>query len=222
MPIIPIRLLFKKEGRLKFISHLDTMSLLTKAINRSGIPVWYTEGYNPHIYLTILLPLSLGYEGRQEYFDIRLTEEMPFEEIVDKINKNLPEQLCVLEAFTPILDSMEIAWADYEIIIYQDEASGLDILAQKLEEYVNQKEILVDKKSKKGLKKVDIAPYIKHTEVSLGEKAVSMGLMLAAGGDFNVNPRLILEGFASFSGQELDDVSVSRKKIFDKNEKEFR
>ena len=73
--MIDIRLGFSKTDRAAYISHLDCNRLFQRAFKRSGLPVWYTQGFNPHVYLTFPLPLSLGTESLCETVDFRLTEE---------------------------------------------------------------------------------------------------------------------------------------------------
>ena len=60
---------------MKFVSHLDMNRFLSRIIAKAKIPVWYTEGFNQHIYMNFALPLSLGYEGYYEMVDIRLTDD---------------------------------------------------------------------------------------------------------------------------------------------------
>ena len=57
---------------------------MTRVIRRAGIPLWYTEGFNRHPYITFAAPLSLGYEGLRESMDLRLEEELPMEELDDR------------------------------------------------------------------------------------------------------------------------------------------
>ena len=59
MQMIPVRIFFEKTGRAKYTSHLDTMRTMTRALKRSGLPVWYTQGFNPHLYSTFPLPIAL-------------------------------------------------------------------------------------------------------------------------------------------------------------------
>ena len=74
---IDYRVFYTKTGRLKYISHLDVNRLMQRALKRSGLPVWYSEGFNPHIYITFALPLALGLESRYEIMDFRLTANLP-------------------------------------------------------------------------------------------------------------------------------------------------
>jgi len=80
-----VRVFWKKEGRIKYISHLDINRCMARALKRSRLPVWHTLGFNPHIYTTFALPLALGYESECESVDFRLTEQVPMQEVVDRL-----------------------------------------------------------------------------------------------------------------------------------------
>ncbi len=67
-----VRVFYEKKGRLKFVSHLDMNRFMSRLITKSKIPIWYTEGFNQHIYMNFAVPLSLGFEGFYEIMDIRL------------------------------------------------------------------------------------------------------------------------------------------------------
>ena len=90
-----VRVFFAKEGRLKYISHLDVTRCLARVFKRSRLPIWYTQGFNPHAYLTFALPLPLGVESCCESFDFRLTEEVSCEEVTDRLNAVLPDDIAV-------------------------------------------------------------------------------------------------------------------------------
>ena len=80
-----VRLFYSKTGRMKFVSHLDMTRFMSRLIAKSKIPVWYTEGFNQHIYMNFALPLSLGYEGLYEVMDFRLNDDSyPLEECLKK------------------------------------------------------------------------------------------------------------------------------------------
>ena len=67
------RLTFAKKGRARYISHLDLMRAMQRAIKRAGVPIWYTQGFNPHSYLMFPLALPLGTESEVEVLDIALS-----------------------------------------------------------------------------------------------------------------------------------------------------
>ena len=58
-----IRLRFSKTDQAKYISHLDTNRVFSRAFARAKIDLWFTEGFNPHPYMSFSLPLSLGVES---------------------------------------------------------------------------------------------------------------------------------------------------------------
>ena len=110
-----VRVFFEKTGMTKYISHLDLMRCMTRAIKRAAIPAWYTEGFNPHLFITFALPLTLGVESLCESMDIRLTEEMGFEEVKNRLNVNLPDGIRITNVAAPVYKANDIAFAEYKI-----------------------------------------------------------------------------------------------------------
>ena len=79
---------------MKFISHLDMTRFMSRLIAKSKIPVWYTEGFNQHIYMNFALPLSLGFEGLYEIVDIRLTDDSySLEKCLEALKKVSPPDI---------------------------------------------------------------------------------------------------------------------------------
>ena len=76
---------FSKGEGIKFISHLDLMRTIQRIIRRSGVPIEYSKGFNPHMALSLAQPLSVGVYSDGEYMDIVLTEEMNVAEYFSKI-----------------------------------------------------------------------------------------------------------------------------------------
>ena len=104
-----LRISFTQTGRAQWISHLDMMRMLQRAMNRSGVPIKYSEGFNPHPRLNIALPLSIYQEGERELCDFRLTEEVDASVIKEKLHS----------AAFPGLDivSVEIADAFNNVVV---------------------------------------------------------------------------------------------------------
>ena len=74
---------------------------MSRAFHKAKLPLWYTEGFNPHVFLTFAAPLSLGFEGRHESMDIRLIEDMPYPELIEKLNAGLPHDIRVWAVTEP-------------------------------------------------------------------------------------------------------------------------
>ena len=116
---IDIRVFYKKRGRIKYISHLDMNRCMQRALVRTGLPCWHTEGFNPHLYLTFALPLSLGYESDCEIMDFRLTEEIDLGEVQNRLNAVLPEGLEVYRVALKGEKFDKIVSADYTVELYE-------------------------------------------------------------------------------------------------------
>lgn len=211
-----VRIFYTKTGRMKFVSHLDMNRLMIRVIRKSGIPVWYTEGFNRHIYINYAVPLSLGFEGVYEVMDIRLTnDDFSFEETICRLNAAAPEGIEFLRAAEPVLPTVDIAFAEYELTFDSENAPLYD----KLKEFLSKESVICQKKDKKGrIKEFDIIPKIKSAEFT-GGKAL---LILSAGNEGNLNPTLVLSAF--FEQMNIAPVfcAVKRLMLFDKDLRPFK
>ncbi len=211
-----VRIYFKKIGRMKFISHLDLQRFMIRMIRRSGIPVWYSEGFNPHPYITFALPLSLGFESTYDVMDLRLDDDLyPLSQALDKLKNVMPEGIELFGIGEPLMKVGRIAYAQYEIS-YDD----LDErVCKKINAFLSLPQILTEKKNKKGkMNTVDLAPNIKSFEV--GKDKVT--LVLAAGGSNNLNPKLLLEAFEKAENINLPYGSVVRTMLYNEHMEEFK
>lgn len=210
MPMV--RVFFEKTGRAKYTSHLDTMRTMTRALRRCGLPLWYTQGFNPHLYMTFALPIALGYESLCESLDLRLTKETAFATVVDRMNRVLPPGFRAVSAAPPVMEPREIAWADYAVTLRYEE-TGLAELMRKFEVFLTQPVIEVTKRTKKGDKQMDIKPHVKVLSAGPVEGGLSLMLRLAAGISLNVTPTLFLKAFYDWSAALPDGVRVLRTAV---------
>lgn len=209
MPSVNTRIFFSKTDRAKYISHLDLNSVMQRAIRRSRLPVWRTEGFNPHTYVQFMLPLSLGQEGLREAMDFRLLEDISPDETARRLNEALPADIRVTEVSVPKYKNTDIASAEYEIIgaVPQDRFS----------DFIAQEHIMVEKKTKKGITEIDLRPLV--SDVSAADGKIT--LRLPAGNEFNINPSLLMDAYAAFSGQPLPRLRIVRTRIFCADGNEF-
>jgi radical SAM family uncharacterized protein/radical SAM-linked protein len=90
------RIAFSKTGDARLLSHRNTMDVLERAIRAAGLPARYTEGFNPHMKLSMGPALALGLESRHEVFDVDGRETFPADAAA-RINQKLPPGVEVLE-----------------------------------------------------------------------------------------------------------------------------
>lgn len=194
-----VRIWFSKAGAVKYISHLDLTRCMARAIKLSGIPVWYTQGFNPRIYMTFAMPLSLGVSGLRECVDIRLTEEMDLREAARSLAECLPEDIAVLEISEPRLGFDEIAYGEYEIRLETEDPRRL---SEEIASMLALETVPVMKHGKKGDKLFDIKPYFVGFTHRLEEGALVLTGRLPCSNNGSVNPGLLLDGLKALRGQE--------------------
>ncbi|MBQ7499261.1 MAG: DUF2344 domain-containing protein [Clostridia bacterium] len=155
--MFPIRVRFCKKGRLRFISHLDLQRTMKSVFARSGLPIWYTEGFNPHAKMVFSLPIPLGAESECEYLDFRLTRNLPLEHVRDKMSAAMTEELMIRDIYKPGKSKLsDIKYCSYDI--FPERPIDLSIL--------DGDKIIIMKRSKRGEKETDIKPLIRFAGVT--------------------------------------------------------
>ena len=209
-----VRIFYKKKGSMKFVSHLDMNRFMSRLITKSQIPVWYTEGFNQHIYMNFALPLSLGFEGLYEILDIRLVdEEYSLHDVLTALKNVAVEDIEFVAVTDGEMQMKTIGFAKYELK-FEDFS-----FADTLKEFLDREEILCQKTGKKGkVKEIDLIPKIKSFEIL--EDGVRF--VLVAGSEDNLNPTLVMDTF--FEQCEIAPVyyTVSRTMIYNRDGTEFK
>lgn len=215
-----VRVWFKKDNECRYISHLDLNRVMIRAIQKSRLPVWHTEGFNVHPYITFALPLSLGFRGERESMDMRILDDCyKLDDIKEELNQCLPHGLEVFDVTEPKSKPGDINSAKYKMRLSTDDIS-VEELYSALQELLNADEILVDKKTKKGIKKIDVKEYFKKAKHYDTEKDIVVRVILPAGSTTNINPVLLINAL-----QEKYDIDVyydiTRVDIFDTEGRPF-
>ena len=207
-----VRLIYKKQGRAKYISHLDINRLFSRVLKRSGLPVWYTQGFNPHIYTVFALPLSLGYVSEYDICDFRITDEsISNEKAADVLRQAFPESIEVVNIIDPVMNIKELAFAEFTVNVDCDRENAL-----KLKDFFEADEIIVEKTTKKKqTKSFDVKPKIKRFDICDTDEGVSVKLLLPCSCEENINPSIIFE--KGWEKTDFEISSVVRGKLFDKN-----
>ena len=152
------RMRFAKEGRAKYISHLDLMHTMQRAMARCQMPLWFTEGFNQHAYVSVALPLSTGYSGEYEFLDFNLLSENVPINAVEALNAVFPEGLRAIEIY-PLADGgmqlRDIAWSKYRITWSFADGVPADF-AENVNKLFAQPTVEIVKRSKRGEKTVNM------------------------------------------------------------------
>ena len=212
-----LRVFFEKRGNIRYISHLDLMRTMTRAIRRSGIPLWYTEGFNPHPYMTFALPLSLGMESLCESMDIRIEDDTPEEEILAALQSAMPRGIEVTAVREPVLDPKFIAFAAFDVVF--EEIADPKAFSAAAEELLHRDSLVVQKLGKKGHKKVmkdvDLLEHLQSFRLFAEGDTLHLQLVLPAGSTTNVNPALLCDELLKLSDGAL--YRITRTALYDKD-----
>ena len=187
------RLLFAKTGRACYISHLDLMRTFPRAFLRADLAVKQTEGFNQHSFVSIALPLSLGYSSCCEILEFELISPVPLDEVPSRLNAVLPEGIEVLQCYESQVPVKQIGWLDWECRLCFD--SGVPEGARNEFLSLYQTESLViqkpSKKAKRGFTEVDLIPMIHSLDLQPSEEGLMLHATLAAQNP-GLNPELLI------------------------------
>ena len=204
-----LRFCFEKNGPAAYISHLDLMKALQRSFVRAGIPVKYSQGFNPHIEMSIVVPLSTGYETRCDLCDLDLVvDELP-ENFVESLNAVMPWGMKVLHAGPADRPVREIACCSYEISLPAGDTDAMKALFEQ--------PVLLEKRSKRGRKEVDLREYIRQLDfVTEGDKTLCRCVLLA--GNDSLNPMYLTQALKNAGLVEQEAVAkYVRTGILDEN-----
>ncbi len=187
-----IRILFRKVGDLQYISHLDLQRTMARVLVRAKIPMWYTQGFNPHAKVIFGLPLSVGTESECEFIDLRIDRDITPAEVKSRLNRELTREMQILEAYEPTTKFQDIGWAKYEMSIKQEHAD--EGTAKALQHLFETSPLTMTKKTKSGDKEIDIIPMIRRIKVVSTESGeLRISAILAAGGSEHLNPEMLIK-----------------------------
>lgn len=191
-----VRVRFSKQGMMKFIGHLDIVRYFQKVNRRAGVDVAYSEGFSPHQKMSFASPLSVGLLSKGEYFDMEVNSSKSSKEMIDLMNAQNVEGIEVLSY--KLLSETDkncmsiVAAADY--FVYTK-----DFDEQNLNDFMEQSEINVLKKTKKSEKQVNIRPMI--YELKKEEDGIFM--KVAQGSAENLKPDLVIKSLYEWCNKEL-------------------
>lgn len=218
-----VRLRFSKTGQAKYISHLDVNRVFSRALSRAKINLWFTEGFNPHPYMSFSLPLSLGVESLCENVDIRIVDDISDEEIKQKMNDALPQGIRVLDVYEDFMDCREICYSDY---VFKFEFADNETALQRIKDVLSADCVMALKKGKQGrrrvLKETDIKQFIDKYNISIRDDNVVLNARLLAGSEKNLNPTLLFDTIIRLIDMDYEWKSIGRIKLLTKDLKEYK
>jgi len=157
-----LRLFYEKKGMMRYLTHHDFMRLIYRACNIAGWKLRYTCGFNPRPRIALGFPVPMGFDAGNEAMDILLNK--PVEDPAETLNAILPEGVRILrcESSAGRRTSVMETTRDMLYVFHFREPIDLADTKHRIEKALAGETCLMERTYKKGVKKVDIKPYIKH------------------------------------------------------------
>lgn len=219
-----LRVVYSKSKEAIFLSHLDCLKIFHEALARADIPVSFTKGFNPRPELTFAHPLSLGIESTGEIVEIILIEHVDIPYFIKEMNRVLPSGLTILTGeYVDVKEKNIMArvyGATYLItFMYGDSRTQgktkreIEDMKQyyqtKMEKFLSQRSILVLKKTKDRMERIDIKTQIINEEFTMDG---SLEISVSAGSVKNLKPDFIMSGYQEYIDEEME-YEIKRTRI---------
>lgn len=205
---------FSRKGGTRFISHLDMQRTFARALRRSGLPVKKSEGFNPHLVTSFAAALPVGMETEGDYIEFTTVTDVDVKTLVPLFEDCLPMEIRPLkigmipEGTKRLMASVAEAEVAYIPLSERDSV----MLRSALDEVLSKDEYFIEKKGKKGYKKVlktvDMRPLIHDALLAPNEVRVRLALT----NDAALNPFVLLKELEKISGETIR-VKVIRKDL---------
>lgn len=187
-----LRATFKKGEALRYTGHLDILRTFVRGMRRAEIPFKYSEGFNPHAVMSFALPLGVGTTSECEIVEIKMNEQIPTADFIKAVNEKMPPQsIEIISAEYSDKKTPVIVKAEY-VIEYENDSP---VKYDEIEDALSGKEILIEKKSKRQMKEINLSDHIfEHRVEKKDDKTFTLYVTVSAGNIFNIKPQLLTDG----------------------------
>lgn len=212
-----VRIFFEKRGESAYISLLDLQRVFHRLLKISGLPVWYTQGFNPHIYLSFSCPLSLGQESLCESCEVKTEQET-----IDgaawqaALQPLMPRGIRVTGVAPAVQKVGLIASAAYTVTMPAGSAAALDA-------YNSVERAVVTKKTKRGHKTLDLKEYLPCIDYKVDGENLHFSIVLPCGSGeaLNLNPSLLMDFLQEQGAAHIWQCQVLRTHLYTQDGADF-
>jgi len=222
MTLANIRTKFRRGDEVKFISHLDLMKVFERAIRRARLPIVYSQGFNPHPGMVFGLPLSVGVTSDAEYGDFEvIDDELSVPEFMERLNAQLPQGVEITAAKQRQSKQnimATIAASEYIVVVGTKSECNEKNLKVSIDKYLAQNEIIIEKRTKSGMKDTNIRDMIFDLDFELQPcgtyNIIKLTMLVSAGSKANLKPDLLIESLFGYLEFDFEIDRIHRTKLF--------
>ena len=205
-----VRMRYSRTGRIRFLSHLDFMTLFHRTAMRAGVPVAFSQGFNPHPKIAFGPALPVGMESEAEYLDLEADPFVDLLQVTQDLNKALPEGIRIIEARVVPKKAPSLSGAIsryvYEIQVPHEHARGL---RERIAALLDRPQIIVSRKGKDQ----DIRPGISGIEAKEGPVCAVLEITLQDADSRKPRVQDVIQQLFGASEQETLLFRVTRTKL---------
>jgi len=208
---------FEKSAQVRFVGHLDLMRAIHRALRRSGLPIRYSQGFNPHVLLSLASPLSVGISGAEELMDVPLLGPLSEAQFVDTLRAAMPASLPLLSARAvddshPKLMAM-LRTASYAAM-FADAPDAARAMADAIPALLARTEIPAIRRSKKGDAPCDIRPMLHELSATCADGSIAMRFRVSLTERETLKPDLLMSALAEQTGVTAPQPLLHRTGLF--------
>lgn len=218
-----LRMRFSKTGRAIWLSHLDLMRTMQRAFLRAEYPLKYSEGFNPHAQISILLPLSVGVSSVCELMDFQLKDDVDLAELPSRLTAVMPEGIAVKEAYLAENKAIYLKWLQVTGRLEYDNRE-LPEIEEELTSFYHRPKIVITRKTKRGEGEMDIVPAIRELSIATNEESgfITMNAVISAQ-EPTLNPDHLIAALRQQAPELSPDFAAfTRQQVYFENGEVFR
>ncbi|HEX3030973.1 MAG TPA: TIGR03936 family radical SAM-associated protein [Bacillota bacterium] len=206
------RIQFSRLAEARFVSHLDTMKAVERAMRRARIPIAFSEGFNPHPKFSFGSALAVGVTSEKEYLDLELQQEWEPARLLKTLSANMPggyrlSEVKVLAPEAPAAMSI-INQADYLVRFKPSRTVTQEQLEQLVTDFLARPEIIVEKNTKKGKRQADLRPGIFTLSAQLQNPYIILRMHLQSGSTGNIRPEDVVSALSAQGNLDVDVITA--------------
>jgi radical SAM-linked protein len=210
-----LRVQYTKGTKLRYLSHLDMVRLIERAIRRAGLPIAYTEGFHPHIKIAFGPPLPLGLTSRAEYLDLQFARP-PVGDVAARLSSVLPGGVEIVASKAIFKKARSLA-AAINVAEYQVDVT--DMLAEAelrsaMRDLLEKEHLPIRRVTPKETKTVDIRAHLKDVQVTEHDGKPTLTMRLGVGGEGHARPQEVLSVAFGLTDEEVLRFPIQRTEQF--------
>lgn len=217
-----LRLIFTKEGRAVYISHLDLLRTFQRVFLRQGLVLRHSQGFHPHPMISFALPLPVGQSSDCEILDFEVNEDMDGAGLPEALNRFMPEGVRATDCYVPTRPVRDLAALRCRVELIYDNGVPAEA-AGKIRGLLLGESVVIQKRTKrKAMADVDIRPMLHGLEITETPGLLTLDVVVAAQNP-GLNPALLAAAVEAHLPELAPDfVQVRRLELLDGERRTFR